>query len=91
MSISDLHVKLTYSNLDNWFTLPINGSPISWTRGKYLSDINHELVNSSILNKISSAYFVNYPSVYDHKPLVVYCKKATTDESFLLQKKKKNY
>jgi len=37
--------------------------------------------------KISSAYFVDYPTVSDHKPLVVYCKKITTDESFLLPKK----
>ena len=40
-----------------------------------------------MLDKISSAYFVDFPSVLDHKPLVVYSKKATTDESFLLPKK----
>jgi len=45
------------------------------------------LVNSSMLDKISGAYFVNYPSVSDHKPLIVYCMKITTDESFLLPKK----
>ena len=67
--------------------LLINGSPISWTRGRYSSDIDHALVNSSMLDKISSSYFVDYPSVSDHKPLVVYCKKITTDESFLLPKK----
>jgi len=59
-------------------------SPISWTRGKYSSGINLALVNSSILDKISSAYFVDYFFVSDHKPLIVYCKKTTTDESFLL-------
>jgi len=41
-----------------------------------------------MLDKISRAYFVDYPSVSDHKPLIVYCKKITTDESFLLPKKK---
>ena len=40
-----------------------------------------------MLDKISSAYFVDYPSLSDHKPLVVYCKKTTTDKSFLLPKK----
>jgi len=29
MSTSDLQDKLSISNLDNWFILPINGSPIS--------------------------------------------------------------
>ena len=51
------------------------------------SDIDHALDNSSMLVKISSAYFVDYPSVSGHKPLMVYCKKITTDESFLLSKK----
>ena len=59
MSTSDLQDKLSNSNLDNWFILPINGSPISWTRGSYSSDIDHALVNSSMLDKISSAYFVS--------------------------------
>jgi len=40
-----------------------------------------------MLDKISYAYFVDYPSISYHKPLVVYCKKTTTDESFLLPKK----
>jgi len=84
ISTSDLQDKLSNSNLDNWFIPPINGSPISWKRGSYSSDIDHALVNSSTLVKISSAYFVDYPSVSDHKPLMVYCKKITTDESFLL-------
>ena len=88
ISTCDLHIKLTIGNLGNWFILPINGSPISWTRGRYSSDIDHALVNSSMLDKISSAYFVDFPSVLDHKPLVVYSKKATTDESFFVTKKK---
>jgi len=37
-------------------------------------------------DKISSAYFVDYPSS-DHKSLVVYCKKTTTDKSISLPKK----
>ena len=37
---------------------------------------------------MSSAYLIDYPSVSDHKPLVIYCKKITKDESFLLPKKK---
>jgi len=41
-----------------------------------------------MLDKISSAYFIDYLSVFDHKPLVVYCKKTTTDELLLLPKKK---
>ena len=85
--VPDLQDKLCNSNLDNWFIPPINGSTISWTRGRYSSDIDNALVNSSMLDKISSAYFVDYPSVSDHKPLIVYCKKITTDESFLLPKK----
>jgi len=86
MSTTDLQDKLSNSNIDNWFILPINGTPISWTRGRYSPELDHALVNSSMLNKISSAYFIDYPSVSDHKPLVVYCKKTTTNESFLLPK-----
>jgi len=87
MSTPDLQVKLTDSNLGNWFILPINVSLISWTRGRYSSNIDHALVNSSMLDKISSAYFIDYPSISDYKPLIVYYKKTTTDESFLLPKK----
>jgi hypothetical protein len=72
MSTSDLQDKLSNnSNLDNWFILPINGSLVSWTRGRYSSDIDHTLVNSSMPDKISSAYFVDYPSVSDDKLLIV--------------------
>ena len=41
-----------------------------------------------MLDKISNAYFVDYPSVSDHKPLVVYCKKTNIDDLFLLPRKK---
>ena len=87
MSTADLQGKLSDSNLGNWFILPINGSSISWNRGRFSSDIDHALVNASMLEKISCAYFVDYSSVSDHLPLLVYCKKTTTDESFLLPKK----
>jgi len=33
--------------------------------------IDHALVNSSMLDKISNTYFVDYPSVSDHKPFMV--------------------
>jgi len=36
------------------------------------SDIDYALVNSSMSNKISSVYFVDHPSISDHKPLRVY-------------------
>jgi len=62
MSTSDLQDKLSNSNLENWFILPIEPSigriPISWIRGSYSSDIDHALVNSSMLDKISCTYFV---------------------------------
>jgi len=67
MSTADLQDKLTDNYIDNWFIFPSNGSPISWTWSRYLSDIDHAIVNSSMLEKISSAYFVNYPSKSDHK------------------------
>ena len=69
----------------------LNGSSILWTRSKHSVDIDHALVNSSMLDKISSADFVDFLSVSDHKPLEVYCKKTTTDESFLLSNKKKKF
>ena len=62
-----------------------------WNRGRYSSDIDHALINSSMLDKILSTYFVDFPSVSDHKPLVVYCMKITTDKLFFLPKKKKNF
>jgi len=65
MSNADFQDKLTNSNLDKWFILPTNCSPISRTRGRYSSDIDHALVNSSMLDKISSAYFIDYPSESD--------------------------
>jgi len=58
-------------------------------RGRYSSDIDHALVNSSMLGKISSAYFSDFPSIFDQRPLGISCKKTTADESFLLPKKKK--
>ena len=60
MSTSDLQDKLTNSNLGNWFILPINGSPISLTRGRYSPDIEHVLVNLSMLDKISKRIFIIY-------------------------------
>jgi len=86
ISTSDLQDKLSNSNLDKWFIPPINGSPISWKRGSYSSDIDHALVNSSMLVKISSTYFVDYPSVSDHKPLMVYCKKLPQMNHLCYQK-----
>ena len=86
ISTSELQDKLSNSNLDNWFILPINGSPISWTRGRYSSDIDHTLVNSSILNKISSAYFVDYLSVSDHKPPQFIIRKLPQMNHFCYQK-----
>jgi len=47
------------------------------------------VVYSSILDKISSAYFVDYLTVSDYKPIVVYCKKTTADESYFFYQKKK--
>ena len=64
MSPADLQDKLTDNNLGNQFVLPINGSLISWTRIFYSSDIDHMLVILSMLDKISSAYFVDYPSIF---------------------------
>jgi len=87
MITADIQDKLFNSNLNNRFILTINGSPISWTSGRYSSDIDHAFVNLSMLDKISSAYFVDYPSVFYHRLLVVYCKKTTTDESFFATKK----
>ena len=87
MNTADLQGKLMDSNLVNWFILLINDSSILWTRGSYSSDIDHALVNSNMLDKISVAYFVDFPSVSNHKLLIVYCKKITTNESFLLPKK----
>jgi len=68
MSTVDLHDRLKDSNLGNWLIFPINGSSISWTRGgRYSSDTDHDLVNSSILDKILSTYFCWLSSISDHK------------------------
>jgi len=77
LSTSDLQDKLTNSNLGNWFILLVNSLPISWTSGRYSSDTDHTLVNSNMLDKLSNAYFVDFP---------FYFKKTATDESFLLPK-----
>jgi len=92
MSTVDLQDQLIDNNLNNWFFLLMNGSPISWTRGRYSSEIDQfmRLVNSNMLDIVSSAYFIDFPSVSDYKPLVFYCMKTTTDESFFVTKKKKN-
>jgi len=64
MSTADLQDKLTNSNLGNWFVLPINGSPISWTRGRYSSDIDHAVVNSCMLDKnIKYLFCITYSSM----------------------------
>jgi len=82
MSTADLQDKLAICNPSKLYTLLITGSPISWTRVWYSSDIDLALVNSSMLDKISNYYFVDYPSVSDHKPLVACYKKTIIDESF---------
>ena len=59
------------------------------------SNIDHELVNSSMLNKNIKGLFlflfllIILLCYLVINLLIVYCKKITTDESFLLQKKKK--
>jgi hypothetical protein len=83
-----INIQFYILTLGNWFILQINISPISWIRGRYSSDIDHTLVNSSMLDKISSAYSMAILLYLIINPLIVYCKKITTDESFLLPKKK---
>ena len=39
--------------------------------GRYLSDTDHALDNSSILDKISIAYFIDYSSISDQQPFIV--------------------
>jgi len=59
------------------------------------SNIDHELVNSSMLNKNIKGLFlflfllIILLCYLVINLLIVYCKKITTDESFLLPKKKK--
>jgi len=40
-------------------------------KGRYLSDTDHALDNSSILDKISIAYFIDYSSISDQQPFIV--------------------
>ena len=74
------------SYFDGWCILPLRGSNVSWTRGEYSSDIDHAIVNSKMLEKIAFASFIDYPPISDHKPLLVYCKDTTLNDSFSLPK-----
>jgi len=40
-----------------------------------------------MLDKISSVFFVDYPSISHHKSFLVYFNNTITDKSFLLLKK----
>jgi len=60
---------------------PINDSSISWTRGRYSSDINHAFRYIKYGLGLM-AYFVDYPSV-------VYFMKSTKKKIKMKKKKKK--
>jgi len=70
-SKEDLHKFI--SPFIGWTILPISGSTVSWVRGDYSSDIDHAIINTHISNRLSSAIFVDYFPISDHKPLLVQC------------------
>ena len=72
------------SSFAGWTILPISGSNVSWTRGEFCSDIDHVIINDSLLDKISSALFVDYFPISDHKPLLVQCKDLSVQDPFTL-------
>ena len=81
-----LNSFISHSADTSWSILPINGSNISWSKGHKYSDIDHAIVNSKMFELISYSRFVNFFPVSDHKPLVIYNKKYSSD-SFITPKK----
>ena len=75
------------SSLDNWMILPLNGSNISWNKGFRQSAIDHAVINNSMLNLISYGSFIDYPPISDHKPLLVFGKSFSSDNTFTSPKK----
>ena len=74
------------SPIVGWSVLPILGSNISWFRGDLCSDIDHAIINCPMSERISSAMFVDYFPISDHKPLLVHCNDVCLDDSFSLPK-----
>ena len=85
LSIDSLNVLI--SNSGNWMILPLNGSNISWSKGSRQSAIDHALINSSMMNLISYGSFIDYPPISDHKPLLVFGKYFSSDNTFTSPKK----
>ena len=75
------------STLGNWSILPLTGSNISWCKGNRESDIDHAVVNESMMSLLSSGSFINYPPISDHKPLLVYGESFSSDNTFSSPKK----
>ena len=72
------------SDFNGWTILPISGSTVSWSRGELSSDIDHAIINMHISNRISSATFVDYFPISDHRPLLVRCSDTSFDDQFTL-------
>ena len=70
------------SPLGNWMILRLNGSIISWSKGNHESAIDHAVINSSMMNLLSSGSFIDFPPISDHKPLLILGKSFSPDNSF---------
>lgn len=80
-------LKKFLSSFRGWSVLHINGSNISWSRGHLETDIDHAIVNNKMLEKISSAIFIDkFEPVSDHKPLLIHCNAMSSNDIFTLPK-----
>jgi len=75
------------SNFDYWHLVKINGSCISWNSGSCSSAIDHAIDNSRMKELILSEFFVNFPPISDHKPLLIFSEEVPKDSSFVTPKK----
>jgi len=64
----------------------MNISNISWNRGDLQSDIDHAIVNTSMMYLLSSGSFINLPPISDHRPLLIYGNSIPTDNAFFFTK-----
>ena len=86
-NLSTEKLKELISPCNNWMIFPLNGSNMSWYRGDRESDIDHAIVNKSMMDLLSSGSFIDFPPISDHKPLLIHGNSLSTDNAFSLPKK----
>jgi len=62
-NLSSVKLSELISPFNNWMIFTLNGFNMSWYRGGLESDIDHAIVNKSMMNLLSSSSFIDFPPI----------------------------